>query len=41
MEIKIKVITPAGCVYVDSISEAQEMKKLYGYLYVVERTEDE
>lgn len=37
MDVKIKVITPAGNIYVNNISEAQEYKKLYGYPFVVIR----
>ena len=31
----IKIITPAGNLFVDSIEEANDMKKKYGYPYVV------
>jgi hypothetical protein len=39
--MKIKVITPAGCIYVSSFIEAKEYNILYGYPFVVIKDEKE
>lgn len=38
---KFKVITLAGNIYTDSITEAQEYKKLYGYPYVKNKKDED